>query len=322
MSHDPLTRAAASRNPFLAAALTAAARGWAVFPLVPGEKIPAIRDWEQRATTDQQQIHRWWARGARNNIAVATGRSGLVVIDLDAARSDVAPERFAGARNGHDALAMLAAEAGVEMLADTFTVATPGGRHLYYGAPSKVPLRNSAGALAWRVDVRANGGYVVAAGSVRKPGAYQVERPVPVADLPLWIAHALAPRPVSKPGDPMELPRGRSSAYVRAIVTRETQLVVTARTGTRHSTLLKAARTLGRLVGGEELVESDARTALQTAAAGHIGVDGMTPREVHQTIEDGLRYGIQLPRRVSGNPVRPPSASRQARPAPGSRPSV
>jgi Bifunctional DNA primase/polymerase, N-terminal. len=197
MSHDHLRRAAMSRNPFLAAALTAAARGWAVFPLVPGEKIPAIRDWEQRATTDQQQIHRWWARGARNNIAVATGRSGLVVIDLDGAHGDVAPGRFAGARNGYDALAMRAAETGADMPMNTFTVATPGGRHLYYLAPSGVHLRNSAGALAWRVDVRANGGYVVAAGSVRAQGIYQAERRSPVAELPAWLACALAPRPAT-----------------------------------------------------------------------------------------------------------------------------
>lgn len=317
MPHDSLRRAVMSRDPFLAAALTAAARGWAVFPLVPGEKIPAIRDWEQRATTDQQQIHRWWARGARNNIAVSTGRSGLVVIDLDGARGDIAPERFAGARNGYDALAMLAAEAGAEMPTNTFTVATPGGRHLYFRAPSNVPLRNSAGAVAWKVDVRAKGGYILAAGSVRDQGIYQVERQVPVAELPAWLARALAPRPAPTPGNPLQLPRGRSTAYVRAIVEREARLVVTARTGTRHSTLLKAARTLGRLVGGEELVESDARTALHTAAAGHIGIDGTTPAEVHQTIEDGLRYGIQLPRRVTGSPVRTSSSNRWARPSPG-----
>lgn len=303
MSRSPL-----SRSPFHAAALSAASRGWSVFPLVPGEKIPAIRDWERRATTGQQQIHRWWGDGARNNVGVATGRSGLVVIDLDGARGGVAPERFAGARNGHDALAMLAAEAGAEMPTDTFAVATPGGRHLYFRTPSEVSLRNSAGALAWRVDTRAHGGYVVAAGSVREQGIYRVERYAPVAELPAWLARALIPRPLPTPVIRIELSRERADAYVRAIVEREAQLVAAACTGTRHHTLLKAARTLGRLVGGEELSEADARRALHTAAAGHVGVDGTTPREVHQTIEDGLRYGMRLPRRVAGSADRAPSS--------------
>ena len=38
--------------PRLAAALTAAGRGWPVFPLHPYSKYPAVRDWERRAGTD------------------------------------------------------------------------------------------------------------------------------------------------------------------------------------------------------------------------------------------------------------------------------
>lgn len=47
------------RNPFLSAALAAADRDWSVFPLVPGGKAPVIRDWEQRATSEEHQIYRW-----------------------------------------------------------------------------------------------------------------------------------------------------------------------------------------------------------------------------------------------------------------------
>jgi hypothetical protein len=52
---------------------------------------------------------------------VAAGKSGLLVVDLDQGRGDAAPERFADARNGWDVLAMLAAEAGAEPPADTYT---------------------------------------------------------------------------------------------------------------------------------------------------------------------------------------------------------
>jgi hypothetical protein len=44
------------QNPFLAAALAAASKGLHVFLLAPDSKVPAIRDWENAATTDYAQI--------------------------------------------------------------------------------------------------------------------------------------------------------------------------------------------------------------------------------------------------------------------------
>lgn len=296
-----------SRNPFLVAALAAAGRGWAVFPLASGGKIPVVRDWERRATTDPLEIHRWWAKGVANNVGVATGRSGLVVIDLDGARGELPPERFAGACSGFDALAMLAVEAGAVMPTDTYTVATPRGRHLYFRAPSDVVLRNSAGSLAWRVDSRANGGYVVGAGSIRSDGRYRVLRGGAVAELPDWLLRALTPA-LPAPTAPMRLPSARAGAYVRAIVEGEAHHVAVALTGTRHRTLLRAARTLGRLVGGGELSEDFVRDVLRDAAAGHVGVDGWSVAEVDRTIADGMAFGQRLPRRVAAD-LRPASAT-------------
>ena len=135
-------------DPFLRAALVAAARGWSVFPLVPGEKTPAIRGWEQRATVDRRQIHRWWAGESCYNIGVATGKSGLVVIDLDGGRGDRPPEQFAGAHNGHDVLAMLADAAGAEMPTRTYTVTTPSGCHLYFRTPPGIASATVPGCWA------------------------------------------------------------------------------------------------------------------------------------------------------------------------------
>ena len=284
-------------DPFLRAALVAAARGWSVFPLVPGKKTPAIRGWEQRATVDRRQIHRWWAGESCYNIGVATGKSGLVVIDLDGGRGDRPPEQFAGAHDGHDVLAMLADAAGAEMPSRTYTVTTPSGCHLYFRTPSGISFRNSAGLLGWRVDSRAGGGYVVAAGSVREQGAYTVARHSAVAELPVWLARRLTPPSAPEPQRPMGLPRRRSNAYVRAIVEREAHAVATAQTGTRHHSLLKAARTLGRLVGGDELVEDDAAPRCLTLRPGMSGSTAVRPpRSNNDRGRD--RFGRQLPRRI------------------------
>jgi hypothetical protein len=285
---------------FLKAAFDAADRGWCVFPLVSGGKTPAIREWESQATTDKRQVYRWWVNNQQLNVGIAAGKSGLVVIDLDHGGGDAPPERFAGARNGREVLAMLAVEAGAEMPTDTYTVTTPGGCHLYFRAPAGLELRNTVGRLGFKIDTRCHGGYVVGAGSRREDGHYQLTHRGPVAELPGWLLAALTPAPRLEPSA-MRLPRDRASAYVRAIVEGEVHDVATARTGTRHRRLLKAARTLGQLIGGGELAEDDARAALFDAAAGHIGADGFTADELARTIDDGISYGAGLPRRIRRN---------------------
>jgi hypothetical protein len=97
------------RHRLLTAALAAAAQGFHVFPLRPGTKRPALhgekscprtgpcrdghRGWEQRATTDLGRIRQCWS-AAPFNIGIATGPSGLVVVDLDTpkAPADVAKD--------------------------------------------------------------------------------------------------------------------------------------------------------------------------------------------------------------------------------------
>ena len=284
----------------LKAAFDAADRGWSVFPLVPGGKTPVIRGWEAQASIDRRQIFRWWVKNLRMNIGIAAGKSGLLVVDLDQGNGDTPPPRFSGASNGRDALAILAAGAGVEVPTNTYTVETPGGSHLYFRVPEGLTCRNSVSALGWKIDTRCHGGYVVGAGSRRPEGSYQVTHPGPVAELPDWLREALTPPTVAE-HDLVRLPSGRASAYVRAIIEGEAYDVVTARTGTRHRSLLKAARTLGRLVGGGELGENDAREALLDAAHGHLGVDGFTEEELIRTVEDGIAYGMRLPRRIRRN---------------------
>jgi len=68
----------------LEAALTYASWGWYVLPVVPNGKIPATRHGVHDATTDQDEIRRWWTENPEYNIGVAAGeKSGIVVFDID-----------------------------------------------------------------------------------------------------------------------------------------------------------------------------------------------------------------------------------------------
>jgi hypothetical protein len=299
------------------AALTAAGRGWHVFPLRPGSKRPAYPDhderhcdrldprcrnghtgWEPRATTDPGRITRAWTR-APYNVAVACGPARLVVVDLDTPKPGKYPPPEwdrPGIRTGADVLAALCADAGQNYPAATYTVSTAsGGTHLYFTAPAGV-LRNTTGALGWLVDTRAGGGYVVAAGSTVDGRAYAVEVDEPPAEQPAWLVDRLRPRDLP-PQRPVEvgLPAGRKGAYLRAAVTRQLARVTGSAADEHNNQLYLAAVALGQLVAGGDLDEHDV-TAWLTAAAGQVG---QKPGETARTIASGLRAGAARPRSVA-----------------------
>src|SRR5690606_4092381 len=64
------------------AALYYARQGVPVFPLAPNSKAPIVRNGLDDATTDREQIERWWTRNPRANIGVRTGL-WCDVIDID-----------------------------------------------------------------------------------------------------------------------------------------------------------------------------------------------------------------------------------------------
>jgi hypothetical protein len=314
IQHRPITAPTAVLGRLGQAAARAAGNGWRVFPAVPRGKIPAIQDWENSATTDLDQITAWW-KSMPWNVAISTGNSGLLVIDLDA--RDLDSRRGACAslgrpavRGGYDMLERLSAAAGEPPPTDTYTVATPGGLHLYFRQPDGLRLRNTQGALGPNVDSRGHGGYVVAAGSVRAEGLYRVVRRRPVSELPNWLVTALTPPQAPAPRTPRRtsntpLPSGRAEAYLRAVVDGECAAVAAARVGHRHQTLLRAARRLGHWVGGSALSATAAHAALSEAARGYVGVEGYTAAQVDRDVSDGLAYGARFPRRFDDIDVRP-----------------
>ncbi|MEU4603486.1 bifunctional DNA primase/polymerase [Kribbella sp. NPDC023972] len=269
-----------------------AARGLAVFPLRPCSKTPAIEDWPHNATTDAEQITRWW-REAPYNIGVATGASGLLVIDLDQPKDgEAVPEPWdsRGATCGRDVLDQLADDAG-QAMPRTWTVSTPsGGQHLYYRQPDGTELGNTAGRLGWKIDTRGNGGYVVGAGSVIRGQRYRADVIRRPASLPRWVAAALTPQPDPTPRSATD--RRNASAYTLAALTGELDKVLAAVPGQRNDSLNRAAFALGQLVGAHLLDEGAIRDEL-VSAADRIGL----PRnEADRTITSGLTAGERHPR--------------------------
>lgn len=265
------------------AAVEAASRGWHVFPLRPGTKRPAVdRGWETWATVDTATIEQRWA-SAPYNIGIATGPSGLVVIDLDASHD--------GSPHGRQKLLELAKESNESIPRATFTVTTPNdGWHLYFRAPAHVRIGNSIGRVGPYIDTRGIGGYVVGPGSVINGRRYRIACPDSPAPLPVWLRTALIAPALEPVSTPSEL-RTPSSAYIRAALDGEVHRVAIAEVGQRNHALFRAAARLGEFVADGHISVLDARSALLAAATAHVGIEQFSTAEAVRTIESGLRRG-------------------------------
>jgi len=289
----------ARANPaLLRSALAAALRGWHVFPCAVGGKRPALRgNWQDLATTSADQIRDWWTR-APYNIGIACGPSALIVIDLDLPR-DADDEEADGTLfplSGADILSGLARQRGERYPGGTYIVDTPsGGCHLYFSATGEERARNSAGAVGPHIDVRADGGYVVGAGSRVGGRAYAARGQRTVTPLPSWLAQLVRDSYVPPSGPAARLPaddRAQGRAYAMAALRAETERVAAARPGTRNDTLNRAAFSLGQLVAAGLLPPIPVITSLIDAAR----YAGLPQDEAVRTVRSGLAAGARKPR--------------------------
>jgi hypothetical protein len=196
----------------VAEALHYVRRGWSIIPLhsVEGAKCscqaganctspgkhPRTRTGVKEATKAPKTVAGWWKKWPTANIGIATGPgSGLLVLDIDPRHG------------GNDSLDALIEEHGP--LPDTVEVLTGGGgRHVYFHYPEGRSVRNSNGSLGAGLDVRSDGGYVVAPPSGHVSGGrYEWEASshpddVEIAIPPLWLA--------TRPEPPNETAAGRA----------------------------------------------------------------------------------------------------------------
>jgi hypothetical protein len=173
---------APSSGVLMKAALDYGRLGWSVIPIEPRGKRPLIR-WQvhQYRQADTPEIGDWFRRWPDANIAVVTGIvSNLVVLDLDPRHGAAESQERLQRAHGRFPETVEAHTGG-------------GGRHLYFTHPAEI-VRNRVG-IEPGIDLRGDGGYVVAPPSVhacgepyhwvRSPDVYRAE-PVPG-----WLLHAV-----------------------------------------------------------------------------------------------------------------------------------
>jgi hypothetical protein len=174
-------------------------------------KHPRLKHGLLQASKDPDQIKAWWDQWPDANVGIATGPvSGIVVLDVDAAKGAFSSELLF---DGVDATVFT-----------TPKVKTGAGLHFYYKYPETETVRNSASKLAKFIDVRGEGGYVVAPPSVHVSGKkYEfLNEDIPhIAEFPQpWIDRLNAPIISSPPngnGNGSSASRVDSGAQVSGI---------------------------------------------------------------------------------------------------------
>jgi Bifunctional DNA primase/polymerase, N-terminal len=242
----------------LARALAYARQGWPVFPCRPASKEPATTHGFYDASTDPVRITAWWERQPAANLAIATGRPGPDVLDVD---------QHGPAGNGFAALNRLKSAGLLDGVGAI--VRTPhGGLHAYFAGSGQ-----SSGRLPQQhLDFKAAGGYVLAPPSEIDARPYVSVRTQASTGGINWTAaiHLLEPVP-SGHLQPQRV-GGRSVGHLAA-------WVASLQEGNRNAGLFWAAC---RVVESGRPADLD---ALAAAAAR----SGLGEREIARTIDSARR---------------------------------
>ena len=268
--------------------LYATIRRWRMIRL--NGKIPVNFAW-QRNEALVGEIENWAAAG--HNIGVRTGKaSGVVVIDLDIAK---------GCKLTHADFPA------------TWTVCTGGGgEHLFFRRPDVEEIGQGGVKKAFgpdsHVDIRADGGQVVMAGSVHPetgkvyhwmPG--RSPNDIPLADFPADVlAKLMGPAPKRAPAQP-KASRPHTSAdgphpYVKKLLDEECAILANLADG-RKTKLNELALRVGHFVGGGHVSRLDAEAQIG-AAAQACGCDGWETR-LQRALDDGEREPQDPPKQAA-----------------------
>ena len=224
------------------------------------------------ATTDPDRLHAMHDAVRGGLLAIRTGAiSDLAVIDIDP-------------RNGGRLLP--------ELMPPTRCVATGSdGWHLYYRHPGGPLAKNLDHRGHPGIDIKADGGYVVAPPSIhpgtRRPYRLVGDRPVIEMSPPLIAAcqPAEAPPALSRPAALTPVISGGLISDPAALLAAHLRAVDRAPTGRRRVTLYGAARGVARMVAIGAISEADAYAALYAA--------GQRAEQSHYNITTAITGGFR-----------------------------
>ncbi len=186
---------AATLNTLLEA-LHLASLGYRIVPIKPGEKYPALKAWQDHASTDPEIITNWLTGLYQDHgIGIAPGPFDgrhLFVIDIDE-----------HGVSGTDTLNELEDTYG-DLPATVTTLTGSGGKHLYYLSPTEV-RNDQAGKIGPGIDIRGTGGQVLAPPTIHPNGQPYVWEigfspdDITPAQAPKWLLALITPKPTPPP---------------------------------------------------------------------------------------------------------------------------
>ncbi len=152
--------------------------GYSITPIVKGTKANFRQKWSTEAINDIESAKRWWNRYPNDNIAIITGKrsKNLLIIDVDRKNSEDGTKAIKEWESQHD------------KLPKTLMATTPNnGLHYYYFIGDDLLeeadkyIKNKSKYYEG-IDVRYNGGLIVAPPSTTKNGEYKWKnKGIPIA---------------------------------------------------------------------------------------------------------------------------------------------
>lgn len=152
----------------------------------PG-KHPVDNGWQQKDRLSKADAYGEFATASSpRNIGLRTGEaSGFWALDIDP-------------KSGGDQ-SLLSLEAQYGRLPATRVHRTgSNGLHYLFELPGDFPVTNARGRLPRGIDVRGNGGFIVAPGSITGVGAYRTENGDDIAPAPEWLLNLIRPQTLDR----------------------------------------------------------------------------------------------------------------------------
>lgn len=152
----------------------------------PG-KHPLHNSWQSRDRLTKADAYDLFALNSHPiNIGLRTGVvSGFWALDID-------PKS-----GGSESLLALESQYGA-LPATRVHRTGSGGLHYLFKLPGTFEVTNSRGRLPRGIDVRGNGGFIVAPGSVTGVGSYRTEVASDIVDAPDWLLNLIAPQTLER----------------------------------------------------------------------------------------------------------------------------